>query len=162
MIFQQVIADDFTPKDTTETGISRVTGIGNKHLITGITKCQGNMQDAFLGTDKGLNFTGRIELYLKPPSVPGSHGLFEWQDACCGLITMGRRLTDLPAKGIYGLRRGRHIRTTYCQTDDILSGFIKTGYFLDFSAEIVLTYLCQTGGWTQGNIIGRFHILLIF
>ena len=140
VIFTEIIVHNLCAQYLTQRRVCGITRIGHEHLITRIDESQRHVQDAFLATDKRLYLCCRVQVHIIPTFVEVCHRLTQFGCSHRGLITMRIRLMSHLAKFLYGLWRRGHIRTAYCQTDNISAFCIQLCNLFQFTTEIVFLY----------------------
>ena len=97
------------------------------------------MKDTLLRANQRQQFRLRVQVDIIPTLVETSHCLTQLRGTHRRLIAMGIGLVSHLTEFLDGLLGGRHVRTAYGKTDNILTLRIELGDFFQFTTEIILT-----------------------
>ena len=103
IILAQIVVYDLGPENLAQRGVSRITGIWHQHLVARIAESESGMQNALLATDKRLNLSLRVEVYIIPTLIEICHSLSQFRNTYCRLIAVGSRQSCSFTKFVYGL-----------------------------------------------------------
>ena len=120
--------------------ISRITRVGNQHLIARVQKSHGNVHNTLFGTHEWQNFIFGIQPNVKKFAVPPGISLTQSRNSRIALIRMVFRFTTFASYCFDNSFIGSHIRTANTKVNDIHTLFTQGGNFFQLTREIVFTH----------------------
>ena len=96
----------------------RITGVRHKHHISLVHDGRSDMGQSLLGAQQGTNLCFRVQLHPIPGLIPSAGRLQHLPSVTDGIHIVGR-LRGGSAQCLHNMRRGRYVRRSYAEIDDL-------------------------------------------